>query len=289
MYHGNLGAQFVNAFLPRPVPVLWNVRHSVYNLDFEKKTTAWMIRLSARLSNKPAKILFNSSVSAAQHQNLGFVKEKQTMIPNGFDTNIFSPSEEARLKVRQELGLPSSSILIGLIGRYHPMKDHGNFIRAAALISRTYPELHFLLAGTNVDTTNTELTNLIESLNLGGKVHLLGEREDVNRLTASLDIASSSSFTEASSNTIGEAMACAVPCVATDVGDSGAVIADTGLVIPPRNSEALASAWKELLNMGFEGRKKLGAKARDRILNHFSIEKIVSQYETLHKSFLNGA
>jgi len=287
MYHGNLAAHFGNSFLPKPVPVLWNIRHSLYNLEYEKRMTAWVIRLCARLSSKPAQILYNSQVSAAQHEALGYVSDNRLMIPNGFDTDVFSPSEEARREVRQELGLSSSSTLIGLIGRYHPMKDHGNFIRAADHLSKSHGDVHFLLAGNNVDAENKELMNLINEQNLSSKVHLLGERDDVNRLMASLDIASSSSyFGEGFPNVIGEAMACGVPCVVTDVGNSGWVVGDTGLVIRPRDPVALASAWKELLDMGLEGRKVLGAKARKRVIANFSINEIVSQYESLYSGLL---
>ncbi len=287
MYHGNLAAQFTNAFLPNPVPVLWNVRHSIYDLKNEKKMTAWMIRLGAKFSNKPSRILYNSKISASQHEALGYVSEKRVTIPNGFDTDIFSSSEEARLKIRQELGLSASSSLIGLIGRYHPMKDHGNFVRAASYISKTHPDIHFVLAGTDVDCKNTELTDLVKSQGLTSKFHLLGERNDINRLTASLDIASSSSFTEAFSNTIGEAMACEVPCVATNVGDSDWMVGDTGRLVPPRDPAALASACEDLLDIGLDGRKALGAKARERIINNFSINKIVSNYEALYSSLIN--
>lgn len=289
MYHGNLAAQFANAFLSKPVPVIWNIRHSLYDLAYEKKMTAWVIRLGARLSSRPAKILYNSKVSAAQHETLGYVSEKTTMIPNGFDTDIFAPSAEARLEIRRELGLSSSTILIGLIGRYHPMKGHANFIRAAAHISQSEPKVHFLLAGKNVQVENNELMEILKDVGVMSKFHLLGERQDLSRLTASLDVAtSSSSFGEGFSNVMGEAMACAVPCVATDVGDGGWVVGDAGLVIPARDPQAMAAAWKKLLNMGLEGRKALGAKARKRIDANFSLKTIVSQYESLYSSILNS-
>lgn len=287
LYHGNLAAQFVKIFLSEPMPVLWNIRHSIHNLDYEKKTTAWVIRLCAKLSNKPCRILYNSKVSADQHEALGYAPEKRVVIPNGFDTEFFSPFKEARLKIRKELGLSSSSILIGLIGRYHVMKDHSNFIRAAAHLSNSHPDVHFLLAGRDVDINNRELMDLLLDLKLTHKFHLLGERNDINRLTAGLDIASSSSsFGEGFPNVIGEAMACQIPCVVTDVGDSGWIVGDTGRVIPPRDPVALAEAWKKLLDIGLEGRKELGKKARDRIMENFSIKRIVSQYEVLYRSLL---
>jgi glycosyltransferase involved in cell wall biosynthesis len=287
MYHGNLAAQIVSTFLSHPVPVLWNIRHSLYDLAYEKWMTAWVIRLGAKLSRKPAQILYNSNVSAAQHEALGYAADKRVMIPNGFDTDVFSPSEEAKSSIRKELEIPSTSPLIGLIGRYHPMKDHAGFIRAAAHLSKSHEEVHFLLAGRNVDADNEELMGLINELNLSRNVHLLGKRDDVNRLMASLDIASSSSyFGEGFPNVIGEAMACGVPCVVTDVGDSGAVVGDTGQVVPPKDPVAMASAWKHILDLGPQGRKELGMKARERVVNNFTLKKIVSEYENLYSRFL---
>ena len=123
MCHGNLAAQLLNVFLPQPIPVLWNIRHSIHNLDYEKKTTAWMIRLCAKLSNKPCRILYNSQISADHHEALGYVPGKRVVIPNGFDTEVFPPSKEARLKIRKELLVSLSSTLIG---QYFVMKDHSS-------------------------------------------------------------------------------------------------------------------------------------------------------------------
>jgi glycosyltransferase involved in cell wall biosynthesis len=287
MYHGNLAAQFVNAFLPKSVPVLWNIRHSLYDLAYEKWMTVWVIRLCAKLSRKPAQILYNSNVSAVQHEAIGYAADKRLMIPNGFDTDVYAPSEENKSSLRKELQIPSDSPLIGLIGRYHPMKDHANFLRAAAHLSKSHEEAHFLLAGINVDTNNRELMSLVNELKLSPKVHLLGNRDDISRLTASLDIASSSSyFGEGFPNVIGEAMACGVPCVVTNVGDSGAIVGDTGQVVPPKDPVAMATAWKQILDLGPQGRKELGMKARERVVNNFTLKKIVSEYETLYSKIL---
>lgn len=287
MYHGNLAAQMINAFLPEPVPIVWNIRHSLYDLAYEKRMTVWVIRLGAKLSRKPAQILYNSNVSAAQHEALGYAADKRLMIPNGFDTDVFSPSEEAKSAIRKELGIPSTSPLIGLIGRYHPMKDHASFMRAADHLARSHEDVHFLLAGNKVDTDNKELMGLINELKLTSKVHLLGERSDVNRLMASLDIATSASyFGEGFPNVIGEEMACGVPCAVTDIGDSGAIVGDTGRVVPPKDPVAMASAWKHILDLGPQERKILGLKARERVVNNYSITKIVSEYANLYSRFL---
>jgi glycosyltransferase involved in cell wall biosynthesis len=117
------------------------------------------------------------------------------------------------------------------------------------------------------------------------RVHLLGERLDMPRLTAALDIASlSSAYEEGFPNVIGEAMSCGVPCVVSDVSDSPWIVGDSGRVVPPRNPEALARSWKDLIELGREERKALGETARSRVIECFSLASVVEQYERLYES-----
>lgn len=290
MSHGNLAAQLAGAFAPGAGPVLWNVRRSLYSLDHEKFTSKAVIKLGARLSGLPAKILYNSRIGAIQHERFGYHTDKTLVIPNGFDTELFVPSTEARNVVRLELDISENGILIGLVGRYSPMKDHANFLRAAALLLRSHPDVHFVLSGRGVVWENHALGELIRELGIAEQVRLLGERADIPRLMAALDIASSSSaYDEGFPNVVGEAMSCGVPCVVTDVGDSAWVVGETGRVVPPRSSEALCAAWRELVEMGTAARRELGMRARQRIKDQFSIEKIVQQYEKVYGGQLHGA
>jgi glycosyltransferase involved in cell wall biosynthesis len=288
MYHGNLAAQISSAFSPGSPPVLWNIRQSLYSLEYEKRATAAVIRAGSFLSNFPRHIVYNSKTSAEQHEALGYRENKRILKPNGFDTDIFKPSRETRKAVRMELNIPDASLLIGLIGRYHPVKDHANFIRAAARLGKSHPSAHFIMAGTQVDENNKTLQQHVDDLNLLPQIHLLGERSDIPRITAALDIATSSSFAEGFPNVIGEAMACGVPCVVTDVGDAAWLVGDTGRVVPPRDSEALAGAWAELIEMGDEQRMILGQRARQRILEKFSLDDMVKCYEQLYFEVLGG-
>lgn len=280
MYHANLTAQLAGIVSLKSVPVLWNIRHSLYHLSYEKPVTSAIIQILAKLSNFPQKILYNSKTSASQHEKLGYQATKTAVIPNGFDPKIFMPSAEFRTSVRKELGVANDTFLIGRLARYHPMKDYTNFLHAAAILLQGYPDLHFLLAGDGVNWENQTLSQLSHELKIADRIHLLGDRQDTPRLTAALDIASSSSFYgEAFPNVSGEAMCCGVPCVATDVGDSAWIIGKTGRIVPPKNSEALAAAWQELIELGSEVRENLGKAARARIIESFSLESVVAQYE----------
>lgn len=286
MYHGNFAAQMAQTALPG-THVIWGVHHSLYNLSYEKPLTAAIVRVSAALSRLPAQIVYVSHTSQRQHRALGFYAGRDCVIPNGFDTTAFTPSHEARIKVRSELGLPMDTLLIGNIGRYHPQKDHANFLRSAALLNVTHPDIHFLLAGPGVHRQNDTLHQLIMTLGLKTRVHLLGERHDAPNLMASLDIlTSSSAYGESLSLVVGEAMACGIPCVVTDLGDNQRMLGAAGIMIPPQDSAALARAWSQLIAAGPESRRALGTLARIRIQRDYSIEGMVHQYESLYGSLV---
>ncbi|MDF5733668.1 MAG: glycosyltransferase, partial [Rhizonema sp. PD38] len=283
MYHGNLAALLASVFCGYKIPVFWSIHYSIDSLASDKKLTVAIIRLCAYLSKFVTKIIFVSHKSKSQHEALGYNRKNNCVIPNGFDNSLFVPSIEDRVSVRAELNLPEKSFLIGLICRYHPMKDHANFIQAAAILLKSHPDIYFLLIGKGVDQNNQILQKLIQELEIFNRVYLLGERSDIPRLTAALDIASSASaYGEAFPLVLGEAMSCGVPCVVTDVGDSSWILGDTGWVVPPRNPEALSNAWKKFILLSSEDRKALREAARTRIIEQFSLLSIVANYEDLY-------
>ncbi len=285
MYHANLAALVAARFVsPRP-PVVWSVRHSLDYMEHEKRSTALVIHLGAKLSRECASIVYNSRKAASQHRARGYDGIRGMVIPNGFDCDLFRPAAQARSWLRGEvLNIPEQTLLIGMVARYHPIKDHETFLGAAGSLSRTTPGVDFLLVGQGVDPSNRRLMSAIARNGLQGRVHLLGGRSDVPRLMAGLDIVTSCSQGEAFPNVIGEAMACGVPCVASDVGDSARLVGDAGIVIPPRDPEALHQAWKQLIESGQECRAHLGAGGRERVLAFFSLRSTANEYQSLYDS-----
>jgi len=105
----------------------------------------------------------------------------------------------------------------------------------------------------------------------------------MGRLYSAFDIATlSSAFGEGCPNVLGEAMSCGVPCVATDCGDAAEIVGQTGAVVAPRDPDALAAAWDRLITLGPDGRRSLGASARERILRSYNIVTVVRRYEALY-------
>lgn len=287
MGHGNLMASIAGFASGHRVPVFWNVQRSLYDLRQEPWLTATVIRLGAPLSRYTTAIVYNSRLAAQQHAAFGYDPSKGIVIPAGFDCGKFRRDGNEGQKLRADLGLNQNTVLVGLIARFHPVKGHDNFLKAASIVVRQCPSAHFVLVGTGVTSEEPELMRMIAESQLSGRISLLGERSDVAYLTAGLDIACSASSAEGFSNTVGEAMACGVPCVVTDVGDSAYLIADTGLAVPPRDPLALANAIIQLILAGSGYRQRLGQAARDRIESEFSLPQIARRYESLYRQYLS--
>ena len=282
MYHGSLAAQFVRPFSRPKARVLWGIRNSISLPSQEKRMTAAIIRLGAFMSRLPDGIIYVSHANRAPHEAIGYSNENNYVVPNGFDTSLFAPSTESRAQMRAELGVPDNIILVGLIGRFHPSKDHTNFLRAVALLLQDCGNVRFVLCGRGVDSNNSSINTLAGELGIVEKLLLLGERHDIPRLMTALDVLSSSSSNESFHNVIGEAMSSGLPCVATSVGGVPWLLGDTGILTLPRNPEALAQGLKRLIDIGHQGRMLLGNEARRRIIDHFSLESITRRYESLY-------
>ena len=271
------------------VPVLWNVRWTLYDFQHERLRHRMLLQFSGLIAGSARRIIFNARAAVAQHERIGYPPHKAVVIPNGFDLSALRPDEQAREAVRSELGIPRDAVVLGLFARYHPMKAHAVSLKAAARLISTGIDAYFLYAGSGVDRSNGALLQLVADFGLGERVRLLGERQDVERLFAALDIYWMSSWAhgrgEGFPNTVAEAMSCGVPCVVTSVGEAPEIVADTGRVVAPDDPSAMADAAAELL-ANPEHLKFLGRKARRRVERYYAIDAILRQYWDLYESQL---
>ena len=283
LYHGDLVGGLAAKLAGRR-RVVWNVRHSNLDPRHDRRSTIWCARACAALSSRlPSAIVCNSDAAASIHVGLGYDGDRMRIIPNGVDVETFRPDSSARSDVREELGVPGDGFLIGLIGRFHPQKDHRAFVGAAGRLASLDGRVRFVLCGENVTRDNPVLASWIEATGYGDRFHLLGVRSDVRRITAALDVStSSSSYGESFSNAVVEAMACGVPCVVTDIGDSRSIVDDTGIVVPPGSPAALVEAWRSLLDMSASRRSDMGAATRRRAADEYSIETMVARFRELY-------
>jgi glycosyltransferase involved in cell wall biosynthesis len=287
MYHACVAVSLaVLAVSARP-NVAWNIRQTLYGLKTEKPTTKLVIKLGAGLSGRADRILYNSRLSAEQHAHAGYCVERALVVPNGFDLEQFRPSGDVREAKRRELDLPMDVPVIGIVARYHPMKDHRTALEAVSRLKQQWPDLRVLLVGRGVDAANTGLMHAVRELLLENTVLPLGERFDLPELFNALDVLMlSSAWGEGFPNVIGEAMATGVPCVATDIGECRDIIGATGYVVPPRDAQALASAVDALLREDAESRAQRAADARHRVAEHYAIDRIAEEYLRIYRDMV---
>lgn len=280
---GVIGKLFTQA------PIVWNIRNSKLEPSTTARGTIWTVKAGAYLSAFiPSRIICGSLSAWNDHIELGYEKEKMVVIQNGFDLERFHPDPAARLSVRNEFGLTAGTQLVGIFTRFVPLKDPENFVQAAAHLRNKMPQIRFVMCGREIDWDNQSLVELIEQVGIRSSCYLLGKRDDVPRLMAAMDVVALSSQSEGFPNVLGEAMACGVPCVATEAGDSALIIGDSGKVVPIKNPIELAAACKALLCLSLEERQQLGMVARQRIAEHFSLPVITQKYEQLYCELLSA-
>jgi glycosyltransferase involved in cell wall biosynthesis len=282
MYHANL-LGIVAGRLFSHLKVVWNIRCSNVEFGQYKKLTYWVMKVSAWLSSLPVIVIFNSHKGSGFHLSLGYHPKKSEIIYNGFDLTRFNINPSVGREVRKELGIDAERVVIGLISRFDYMKDHETFLSAARVLCQHGQDVCFLLVGEGVNYENEFFVPYLADNLLKGRLILTGYREDIPRLINALDISTSSSSGEGFPNIIGESMACGIPCVVTDVGDSSFLVGETGISVPSRDPGALAEGWAKLIALQETGREALGLAARDRIIHLFSIGKVAGQYETVYR------
>lgn len=293
MYHGNIAALWAAKAARSGTPLLWNIRHSLHDIMVEKPMSRLVIRMGARLSRRPRAIIYNSAASLEQHQALGFAGGGATVIPNGFDHQLFrpdGPDRDCRTMLRQRFAIPDDPIVVAVVARHHPMKDHATAIEAAGRARQMGHDIHLLLAGAGTDRLPPDMLAACRRLIPQDRVSFLGDRRDVAEWMPGCDIvALASAWGEGFPNILGEAMACGVPCVATDIGDSKAIMGDAGICVAPRDAPAMAAAIHALADMGRDGRQRMGAKGRQRVVEQFSLPGIAARYADLYDAAMDKA
>ncbi|PWF48900.1 glycosyltransferase family 4 protein [Massilia glaciei] len=263
--------------------IIWGIRTTDVHAG-GKRTTTLVRQMCARLSRwVPHMIVCAAQASRRSHAAIGYDDARMVVIPNGFDFTRMAASAEQRAGLRQACGFGAQHVVVGTLGRFNLAKDQQNFVRAAGLLASSHPQLRFLMVGRDVDAANAELANWIARTGHGERFVLLGERTDVPVCLSAMDIFCLSSRTEGFPNVVGEAMSMCLPCVVTDVGDARMLVADTGVVVPKEDSEALAGGVGQMLAMAPEARAQLGRLGRMRVNEEFSIERARERFEALYQ------
>ncbi len=284
MYHADLVGG-VLARLSGCRSLYWNVRHSTHVGGATGRSTGWVIRACARLSGwLPRRIVSCARQAIAVHKALGY-RGEFVLIPNGYDLVRWRPDGGARARTRAALAVDDETVLVGLVARYNPQKDHATLLSALAAVVASDRAVQCVLVGSGCSEHNRELCERIEALGLTDHVRLLGPRDDIPDLLNGLDLhVLSSRFGEAFPNVVAEAMACGTACVVTRVGDAPAIVGDTGWVAEPGDPRSLQLALESALRecrtdpSAWAARKEA---VRARIRDRYSMEAMVEAYREL--------
>jgi glycosyltransferase involved in cell wall biosynthesis len=280
--YGNMGiANELSLLVGRIVRarVVWSLRAS--NVDFSQYgwASGFAFKIGALLSRFPDLIIANSHAGRVHHIAQGYVGKRMLVISNGIDTDLFKPDRSAGQGVRTEWGVDSQERLVGLVGRVDPMKDHPTFLRAAELLSERAGHVRFVCVGDGPAAYKDELRRLATELRLSDKIIWAGARSDMRAVYNALDVLCSSSTGEGLPNAVAEAMACGIPCVVTDVGDSARLVGNPNQVVPPQNPQALSEAIGRVLILSDSQRRTLGRQGRERILAGYSVQQLAAKTE----------
>jgi glycosyltransferase involved in cell wall biosynthesis len=281
MYHANLFAGLAAILAGRP-RVVWGIRASTLDDSMGVAPATLRLRRYSALASSvlPDAIVYVAEAARRAHERIGYDATKAVVIPNGY-----LPAPE---RTRSAQTASATPIVIGSIGRFNAAKDPKAFVDAAERVAAVRPNVRFLMVGRGFSPDNRELTDWISAHGLEDRFALQGEQKEVYDYLASVDIFCLHSVTEAFPNVVAEAMNAAVPCVVTDVGDAALLLGDAGLVVPPRDPEALAAALIRMIDASPQVRHAHGQRGRERIARHFSLDAVVRRYEELYLGIAAG-
>jgi glycosyltransferase involved in cell wall biosynthesis len=286
-FHSNTFARLLRLFglarLFDPSFVVLSTVHNVYEGGWSRMLA---YRLTDHLSRRTVAV---SHAAAERFIRLKAVpQQKCTVILNGIDVAGFAPSAERKERMRAQVGIAAgSATFIWLaVGRIAPAKDYPNLLRAFAAVRTEKPHAQLWVAGDARGDQKPPLEALAKELQIDDAVRWLGLRRDMPALLDAADAFVSSSAWEGMPLAVGEAMSMAKAVVATDVGGVRELVGDPGVVVPAKNSEALAEAMLETMQQSREVLGVRGRAARERILQHFSIDATAGTWEALYKELL---
>ncbi len=257
--------------------IVWSIRNTKVPLA---GPVQWTIsRLCAWLSySLPRAIVCVAETARQAYAEAGYNKAIMTVIPNGFD---FGPFDAALATAQAQPGR-EETMVIGCVGRWHPDKGLDLLVDAAAKLAAA-DQVKFLLVGRGCAWDNEELAAQIRRLGLEDAFELMGERDDVPAQLARMDIFCMPSRTEGFPNGLAEAMAMQRFCVATNVGDTGLLLGDAGILVASPDAEALSEALAAGLKLSAGERQAVGQAAGARVRELFSIDMMRTRHDNLYR------
>jgi glycosyltransferase involved in cell wall biosynthesis len=259
--------------------IIWSIHAFNLSKGMLKQRTRFLIKVSILLAKIiPSKIIYCSEASLNIHEEIGFPSKKSILINNGINLDPFMHGPRNKNPLIK-LKIPVDRITITLVARYDVQKNHLGFIEALGHLKQEYNSFSALFIGKGCDKSNHELVNKIERESVINNVFLLGQRSDISDILANTDIFVMPSLGEAFPISLCEAMASAVPCIATNVGDVEYILGNNKYILDSWDAKNFSKLILEMCIISQESRKKIGLKLQKRVEEKFSIKKIAELYD----------
>lgn len=273
MVHANLLSRIIRPFCS--IKKLINTAHNT--------NEGGMARMFAyRLTHSLADVTTNVTLEAARvfEQKGACPVGSMLAVPNGIDTERFKPDPVARTVLRSSEGINDQDELVLAVGRLVDAKDYKNLLHAFKVLSNSRSNAKLWIVGDGLD--RLELIQLVDSLALSHLVRFLGIRSDINKVYNAADLYVLSSAWEGFGLVVAEAMASEKIVVATDCGGVKEVVGGCGFLVPTKDSQGLSQAMFAALNMASSDKSNMSCSARIRIIDNYSIDKIVSIWTRIY-------
>ena len=288
MYHADLIGGIIGYLLDKKV--YWNIRNSDLNPLWSSYTTIVIQKFCSILSRKiPNKIISCSHRAKEIHSKIGYDNNKFKVIDNGYDLNEIKFDSILRKNFREKFEIKDNEFIFGMVARWDPQKDFSNLIQSIELFfdHNQDAKVKIFLAGPHIENNNIDLTKLIKK-KIKKNIFLLGNIKNVIHFMNGIDChLLSSAGNEGFPNVIGEAMACELPCISTDVGDISKLIYDKNWIVPTKSPDVFAQKMKEIYQLAYNNIgifNKIKKNNREHIMNNFEIKKMIQSY---HSSWIN--
>jgi glycosyltransferase involved in cell wall biosynthesis len=259
-----------------PSALVWGVRSARMDWNFYGFFPKVLLRLERSLSARPDLIICNSHAGRRYHSEAGWQSSRMTVVENGIDVAQFFPDVSARALVREELRVPPTRNVVGIVGRLDPVKDHASFLRMAATLLSQRDDCEFWCIGGGSDRAYRErLDAYAHELGISASVRWLGARPNMRAIYSAMDVTCLTSLAEGFPNVVGESMACGTPCAVFDIGDAASIVNDPKLVVAQRSSPRLADA----VHWALDQADRLRSQVRARIVGSFSLTRLIDRTE----------
>ena len=284
MYHANFVGLLIGKSLGLPQKVVWNIRRS----ELPKGVTGLLAKFSAKLSNiLPVKIICCAEAARKSHIVAGYNSANMQVIHNGIDVELFLPDDEARVNFRNEISVADNDFVIGMVGRYAPIKGHIYLLQAFEhlLNEGKNRSIKLVLVGREIETA-VPLQTLLALPLIKINLILLAERSDISKVMPGFDLLCLPSLSEGFPNVVAEAMASGVPALVTDVGDAAIIVDNNDMVVDPADIKQLAEKISVFIDKSPSEKKEISERVREFVVTQFSVEHAWQEYYELYKRII---